>query len=61
VADGQTNSEVAYLRTSFSCLGITNKPAKAKTPAFRSSEWQANCFGGELLVSADHIHLCKDT
>lgn len=26
--------------------------------AFRSSEWQANAFGGELLVSARYIHLC---
>jgi hypothetical protein len=26
-----------------------------------SSEWQANCFGGELLMSVDHIHLCRDS
>lgn len=53
--------EGAYLKAAFSCLGIANKPAKAETPAFRSSEWQANCFGGELLMSADHIHHCKDS
>jgi len=53
--------EGAYLRAAFSCLGAAHKSAKAETPAFRSSEWQASCFGGELLMSADHIHLCKDS
>ena len=52
--------EGAYLRAAFSCLGARHKSAKPETPAFRSSEWQANCFGGELLMSVDHIHRCKD-
>ncbi|HEC16020.1 MAG TPA: ImmA/IrrE family metallo-endopeptidase [Sedimenticola sp.] len=41
-------------------LGLARKPAETEIPAFRSSEWQASCFGGELLVSVDHIHRCKD-
>jgi Zn-dependent peptidase ImmA (M78 family) len=41
-------------------LGLARKPASSEIPAFRSSEWQANCFGGELLVSADHVSLCRD-
>jgi len=27
-------------------------------PAYQSSKWQANAFGGKLLISADHIHEC---
>lgn len=27
---------------------------------YNSSEWQADCYGGELLVSAQHIHLCNN-
>lgn len=41
-------------------LGLARKAADADIPAFRSSEWQANCFGGELLVSAAHIAACRD-
>jgi hypothetical protein len=40
-------------------LGLARVRATARSEPFRSSEWQANAFGGELLVSADHIHLCK--
>lgn len=29
-------------------------------PPFRSSEWQANCLAGELLVSSQHINICKN-
>ena len=28
--------------------------------AFRSSEWQANCLAGELLVSYQHINICEN-
>jgi len=28
-------------------------------PAYRSSEWQANCFAGELLMPAGSVHLCR--
>ena len=28
-------------------------------PKYESSEWQADDFGGELLVSADHIRQCR--
>jgi len=52
--------EGAYLRTAFSCLGARQKSARPETPAFRSIEWQTNCFGGELLTSVDHINQCKD-
>src|SRR5690349_16722441 len=31
-----------------------------ETPAFRDSEWQANAFGGELLVSYRYISRCKN-
>jgi len=41
-------------------LGLGRQLASSEIPAFRSSEWQANCFGGELLVSSDHIHQCLD-
>lgn len=38
-----------------------NRRVDSKTiPSYRSSEWQANCFGGELLMTASHVHLCKD-
>jgi Zn-dependent peptidase ImmA (M78 family) len=56
----QSFRDGAYLRAAFSCLGTPRKSANPETPAFCNSEWQANCFGGELLMSADHIHLCKD-
>jgi Zn-dependent peptidase ImmA (M78 family) len=29
-------------------------------PLFRSSEWQADAFGGELLMSADHLNGIKE-
>ncbi len=41
-------------------LGMARKFEQSDIPAFINSEWQANCFGGELLVSADHVHLCGD-
>ncbi len=52
--------EKAYLGAVSTWLGKVRKVAKTETPAYCSSEWQASCFGGELLVSADHIHRCKD-
>jgi Zn-dependent peptidase ImmA (M78 family) len=51
----------AYLRAASTWLGMAHKEAKPGTPVFCNSEWQANCFGGELLVSVNHIHMCKDS
>jgi hypothetical protein len=33
--------------------------ASASTPAYASSEWQANAFAGELLVSHRHVSQCR--
>jgi hypothetical protein len=33
--------------------------ASQETKPFRQSEWQANCFAGELLVSYRHIGTCQ--
>lgn len=41
-------------------LGFAKKELVVNIPNYRNSEWQANCFGGELLISAEHVHLCKD-
>src|ERR1700687_5858547 len=35
-------------------LGMARVPPQAVVPAYMDSEWQANCFGGELLISAEH-------
>lgn len=37
------------------------RSTQAMTPpvAYRSSEWQANCFAGELLVSHRHLQGCN--
>lgn len=40
-------------------LGFARKESKTNIPSYCNSEWQANCFGGELLISAEHIHLCE--
>lgn len=40
-------------------LGLARLPADAAVPTYMDSEWQANCFGGELLVCATHMHLCS--
>ena len=39
-------------------LPLTRRISREEIPPFRSSEWQANCFGGELLISADHVGDC---
>ena len=36
-------------------LSLARKQATKSVPAFRSSEWQANAFGGALLMPADKI------
>lgn len=41
-------------------LGLARKVATEELPAYKSSEWQASCFGGELLVSANHIQHCQN-
>jgi Zn-dependent peptidase ImmA (M78 family) len=40
--------------------GFARMTRAESIPAYRSSEWQANAFGGELLISADHIHKCRN-
>lgn len=39
-------------------LGLARTLADESVKPYRKSEWQANAFGGELLMSADLIHLC---
>lgn len=41
-------------------LGYARKELTGNIPCYCSSEWQANCFGGELLISAEHVHLCEN-
>ena len=41
-------------------LGFAKKELVANIPNYRNSEWQANCFVGELLISAEHVHLCEN-
>lgn len=40
-------------------IPLARSSSRTGLPPYRDSEWQANCFGGELLVPADHIHLCQ--
>ncbi len=40
-------------------IGMARLPADAVIPVYMDSEWQANCFGGELLICATHIHACS--
>lgn len=42
-------------------LPLNRRVERESIPSYRSSEWQANCFGGELLVAAEHAHLCKNS
>lgn len=39
-------------------IGFARKLPSNDVLRFCSSEWQANCFGGELLISADHVQGC---
>ena len=41
-------------------LPFSRQISRENIPAYKSSEWQANCFGGELLISAEHIYKCSD-
>lgn len=40
-------------------LGFARMEYGKSIPAYLSSEWQANAFAGELLISAEHISKCK--
>lgn len=40
-------------------IPLARSAATASIPAFRNSEWQANCFAGELLVCYQHIEGCQ--
>lgn len=42
-------------------LPLTRRVERETIPSYKSSEWQANCFGGELLMSANHVHNCEDS
>ncbi|MCU7932791.1 MAG: ImmA/IrrE family metallo-endopeptidase [Candidatus Thiodiazotropha sp. (ex Codakia rugifera)] len=39
-------------------IGLARTPADENVKPYRQSEWQANAFGGELLVSADYVGQC---
>jgi hypothetical protein len=39
-------------------LTLPRKTNRSEIPAYRNSEWQANCFAGELLVSARYATNC---
>ena len=40
-------------------LGFARMAYSDSIKSYESSEWQANAFAGELLISAEHIHKCK--
>ena len=40
-------------------LGLARSVPTGELPAYRDSEWQANCFAGELLVCHRHAHKCR--
>jgi hypothetical protein len=40
-------------------LTFPRKTNPSEIPAYRNSEWQANCFAGELLVSARYAKNCS--
>ena len=42
-------------------LGLGRAIPTGDLPAFRDSEWQANCFAGELLVCHKHARDCDGT
>jgi hypothetical protein len=42
-------------------LTLPRKIEKSKVPAYRDAEWQANCFAGELLVSARYAKECRNS
>ena len=39
-------------------IALTRSVRDDSIPAYSSSEWQASCFGGELLMPADHVRSC---
>lgn len=42
-------------------VAFARKSPDAAVPSYMDSEWQANCFGGELLVCSRHIQCCSNT
>jgi hypothetical protein len=41
-------------------LGLARRMQTAGSiPTYESSEWQAKALAGELLISVDHVHLCR--
>lgn len=40
-------------------VSFARKSGKSNVPAFSSSEWQASCFGAELLVPYQHLLCCQ--
>ena len=41
-------------------VAFARMPPDATVPVYMDSEWQANCFGGELLMCARHVHRCRN-
>ena len=41
-------------------IGFAQKLPSNDVLRFCSSDWQANCFGGDPLISVDHVHLCRE-
>jgi hypothetical protein len=41
-------------------LAFPRSMKESEIPAYRSAEWQAKCFSGELLVSAKYAGQCLD-
>jgi Zn-dependent peptidase ImmA (M78 family) len=41
-------------------LGMARMMPRESIKPYRSSEWQANAFAGELLISAEHISQCSN-
>jgi hypothetical protein len=42
-------------------IALPRKASPEDIEPFRDSEWQASCFGGELLMSYLHVNKCKDS
>lgn len=40
-------------------IGLARSVANEHVAKYRQSEWQADAFAGELLISAQHIHQCS--
>lgn len=40
-------------------IAFARRPSGGILKAYESSEWQASCFGGELLMSHQHVGVCS--